>query len=68
MFDQGRVEASLAKFGTPEDIDYIVVSDGEEVQIYPFRLNELLKLTNDRFWVSATRALEAFSSRLQNSF
>lgn len=26
-----RVESSLAKFGKPEDVDYIVVSDGEEV-------------------------------------
>ena len=26
-----RVEDSLSKFGTADDIDYIVVSDGEEV-------------------------------------
>lgn len=31
VFDQDRVETDLAKFGGPEDIDYIVVSDGEEV-------------------------------------
>ena len=29
--DHGRVEADLAKWGDPEDIDYIVVTDGEEI-------------------------------------
>ena len=29
--DQGRVEADLAKWGEPGDIDYIVVTDGEEI-------------------------------------
>ena len=31
IFDQDRVEDNLAQFGDPDDIDYIVVSDGEEV-------------------------------------
>lgn len=30
-FDQDRVEDNLAQWGDPEDIDYIVVTDGEEV-------------------------------------
>ncbi|CAI7662591.1 unnamed protein product [Penicillium manginii] len=29
--DQGMIEQSLANFGNEEDIDYIVVSDGEEI-------------------------------------
>ena len=29
--DADRVEADMARFGKPEDIDYIVVSDGEEI-------------------------------------
>lgn len=29
--DQGMIEQSLANFGNEEDVDYIVVSDGEEV-------------------------------------
>lgn len=29
--DQERIDESLSAFGTVEDIDYIVVSDGEEV-------------------------------------
>jgi malate dehydrogenase (oxaloacetate-decarboxylating) len=29
--DQDMIEKSLANFGNEEDIDYIVVSDGEEV-------------------------------------
>ncbi|MCJ1309366.1 NAD-dependent malic enzyme, mitochondrial [Agyrium rufum] len=29
--DRDRVEADLAKFGAPEDVDYIVVSDGGEI-------------------------------------
>jgi malate dehydrogenase (oxaloacetate-decarboxylating) len=31
VFDQDRIENNLAQFGDAEDIDYIVVSDGEEV-------------------------------------
>ncbi|KAL9131581.1 MAG: hypothetical protein Q9217_000538, partial [Psora testacea] len=31
IFDQGRVEDNLAQWGGPEDIDYIVVTDGEEI-------------------------------------
>ena len=31
IFDQDRVEDNLAQWGDPEDIDYIVVTDGEEV-------------------------------------
>ena len=29
--DQERIENDLAQWGDPEDIDYIVVTDGEEV-------------------------------------
>ena len=29
--DRDRVEDNLAQWGRPEDIDYIVVTDGEEV-------------------------------------
>ena len=31
IFDQDRVEENLAQWGDPDDIDYIVVTDGEEV-------------------------------------
>ncbi|KAF7555418.1 hypothetical protein G7046_g6568 [Stylonectria norvegica] len=31
IHDQGRVEHDLAQWGKPEDIDYIVVTDGEEI-------------------------------------
>ncbi|KAI9801919.1 MAG: NAD-dependent malic enzyme, mitochondrial [Piccolia ochrophora] len=31
VFEQDRVRESLSRWGRPEDIDYIVVSDGEEV-------------------------------------
>ncbi|KAL9134185.1 MAG: hypothetical protein Q9175_004639 [Cornicularia normoerica] len=31
IFDQDRVEDNLAQWGDPEDIDYIVVTDGEEI-------------------------------------
>lgn len=33
IFDQDRVEDNLAQWGDPEDIDYIVVTDGEEVTL-----------------------------------
>ena len=29
--DQDRIESDLAQWGSPEDIDYIVVTDGEEI-------------------------------------
>lgn len=32
--DQDHFDEYLAGFGTGEDVDYIVVSDGEEVTIY----------------------------------
>ena len=32
ILDQDRVEDNLAQWGDPEDIDYIVVTDGEEVR------------------------------------
>ena len=31
IFDRDRVEDNLVQWGEPEDIDYIVVTDGEEV-------------------------------------
>ena len=31
ILDKGRVEKDLAKWGSADDIDYIVVTDGEEV-------------------------------------
>lgn len=31
IFDRDRVEDNLAQWGDPEDIDYIVVTDGEEI-------------------------------------
>lgn len=31
IYDQDRIEDNLAQWGEPEDIDYIVVTDGEEV-------------------------------------
>ena len=33
IFDQDRIEDNLAQWGDPEDIDYIVVTDGEEVTL-----------------------------------
>lgn len=32
IFDQDRIEDNLSQWGDPEDIDYIVVTDGEEVR------------------------------------
>ena len=34
VFDQDRIEDNLAQWGDAEDIDYIVVTDGEEVGLY----------------------------------
>ena len=34
IFDQDRIEDNLAQWGDAEDIDYIVVTDGEEVSLY----------------------------------
>jgi malate dehydrogenase (oxaloacetate-decarboxylating) len=31
--DQGRIEVDLARWGKPEDVDVIVVSDGEQASI-----------------------------------
>ena len=33
--DQDRIEECLSNFGSSDDVDYIVVSDGEEVS-WPF--------------------------------
>lgn len=32
--DQVSIEECLSSFGTADDVDYIVVSDGEEVHIF----------------------------------
>lgn len=34
VFDQDRIEDNLAQWGEAEDIDYIVVTDGEEVSLH----------------------------------
>jgi len=34
IFDQDRVEDNLAQWGEKDDIDYIVVTDGEEVRSF----------------------------------
>ncbi len=34
IFDQDRIEDNLAQWGDAEDIDYIVVTDGEEACLY----------------------------------
>lgn len=36
VFDQERIEDNLAQWGDEEDIDYIVVTDGEEVSFCGF--------------------------------
>ena len=33
IFDQDRIEDNLAQWGEAEDLDYIVVTDGEEVSL-----------------------------------
>lgn len=33
IFDQDRVEDNLAQWGNADDVDYIVVTDGEEVTL-----------------------------------
>ena len=38
IFDQDRIEDNLAVLGDPEDIDYIVVTDGEEVVLHGSRI------------------------------
>ncbi len=48
IFDQDRVYDNLAQWGEPEDIDYIVVTDGEEVRlvlaIYDAGLGSLIRV------------------------
>lgn len=34
IFDRDRVHDNLAQWGTTDDIDYIVVTDGEEVRCF----------------------------------
>ena len=40
--DQDTIEQSLSNFGNSEDVDYIVVSDGQEV--YPHATKSLLTI------------------------
>jgi hypothetical protein len=49
VFDQDRIEDNLAQFGDEDDIDYIVVSDGEEVILI---INSTLSLivSDPRHW------------------
>jgi malate dehydrogenase (oxaloacetate-decarboxylating) len=53
--EQDLVEPNLARWGQPEDIDYIVVTDGEEVSHQSCANNEVPRLTLCRFSASATK-------------
>ena len=64
ILDQQRVHDGLSQWGFPEDIDYIVVTDGEAVRDdFNFQLQcwqgSLTK--NARFWVSETKVSRAIS-------
>ena len=34
VFDKDRIEEDLAQWGQTDDVDYIVVTDGEEVRLF----------------------------------
>lgn len=64
--DQHSIESHLSQFGNEEDIDYIVVSDGEEVRaclLLPYRRPSAKK---NRSWESETKVLVVFSSLWPN--
>lgn len=49
IFDTDRVEENLAQWGKAEDIDYIVVTDGEEVSSSFVTLKFLAAEEGERF-------------------
>lgn len=67
--DQDNFDEYLSGFGTEEDVDYIVVSDGEEVIIYLLDgefVIPCLPLIVGRFWALETKVWVQFSYRLPN--
>lgn len=44
--DQDSIEECLSRFGNDEEVDYIVVSDGEEVYVLIILLHKVLSLTS----------------------
>lgn len=63
--EQDRVEDNLAQWGNPDDIDYIVVTDGEEVR--PNSYFHGIRVTDwilGRFSGSAIRVSETLKTSL----
>lgn len=54
--DQDRVDDNIAQWGNPEDIDLIVVSDGEQVRKAPHRRVPVLPNKTPRYSASEIRA------------
>lgn len=68
--DQDRIDEALSNFGKGDDVDYIVVSDGEEV-LFPCNghrgtRSPMLICPVIRFSASETRASEPFSFQSPN--
>ena len=59
------IEDYLSNFGTPEDVDYIVVSDGEEVSAFQ-KLGILNTKYLNRSWASEIKASAPFLSLSPN--
>jgi len=65
--DQDSIEDNLDQWGAPDDIDLVVVSDGEQVSdrclaVFPDEATHCY-----RFWGSVIRVLELYSSQLPSS-
>lgn len=60
--DQDRIEENLAQFERTEDVDYIVVSDGEEVTVAS-QVIQIMLTINRRSWALEIRVSGPFSSR-----
>ncbi len=55
VFDQDRVEDNLAQWGDSEDIDYIVVTDGEEVSPHSSDRIDSERTEGDRYLELVTK-------------
>lgn len=59
--DQDRIEECLCNFGRGIDVDYIVVSDGEEVRnIFLFVPKSNSHAFNCRYWASETKVSDPY--------
>lgn len=64
--DQQSIDSRLAHFGNEEEIDYIVVSDGEEVRGCLLLPQRIPSAKDRRFWESETKVSVEFSSLSPN--